>query len=192
MCTRFGKTRFGKACGVLVVLATLSALAFAFRPAGAQGGSHLPVTPPDPIGPILLQNGDHAIIGVLLPAVQRMRHDAMLVILDSSGSPIARVSLPAVQNQPYTTAFVDVYMGDGSVRIVRRGGDPAAGALFDGPSDGTLIGLLLPAVQRNGNAVYPTSATMQVMDSSGGTRFALPFRPPNPNLEREKDPGPQQ
>ncbi|MGC8668651.1 MAG: hypothetical protein ACP5VE_11110 [Chthonomonadales bacterium] len=183
MCARVGKFRFGKAFGALGLLSALVALVVAFRPAGAQGDNVPAVQhPPDPCGPIQLQMGDHAIIGVLLPAVQKVREAAMLVILDSSGVPIARTFLPAVQNQPFTPAFVDVYMGDGSVRILKRGGDPASenGTLFQGSSDGALTAVLLPAVQRNRKPVYPTSATIQVMDGAGKTRFALPFFPPTP------------
>ena len=188
-----GKSTLGKVSGAVGILVGLVALAMAFRIADAQGGGGARLYPPDPCGPILLQNGDHAIIGVLLPAVQRVREAARLVILNSSGRPIADTSLPAVQNQPFTTAFVDVYMDmeGGSVRIVKRATpDPTSGGeeLFNGGSDGELIALLLPAVQRNGEVVYPTSATIQGIGSDGATRFVLPFKPPNPS----KNPGPPQ
>jgi len=180
-----GKSTLGKVSGAVGILVGLVALAMAFRIADAQGGGGARLHPPDPCGPILLQNGDHAIIGVLLPAVQRVREAARLVILNSSGTPIVETFLPVVQDQPFTTAFVDVYMGARSVNIEDR----ASGSRVRdvGLSDGELIALLLPAVQRNGEAVYPTSATIQVMDgTTGATRFVLPFKPPNPSI----DPGP--
>jgi hypothetical protein len=101
-----------KECGAVGFLVGLVALAMALRIADAQAGAGVNLRPPSPsCGPILLQRGDHGIIGVLLPAVQRVREDARLVILNGSGMSIVETFLPALQDQPFTTAFVDVYMG---------------------------------------------------------------------------------
>jgi hypothetical protein len=126
------------------------------------------------IGPIqLTQGGDSALIGMLLPAVQKVRSPAQMLFLDSKGGIVANALLPAVQKDPAAAAspFFDARFeagfADGSVRIVQkvRGGDDVV--IGQGGQDGILIGLLLPAVQTNGAPAGLVGGTLRL----GGAHY---------------------
>lgn len=114
------------------------------------------------VGPFQLSSEESgAEIGLLLPAVQRVREAARMVFLDSAGNILSSTALPAVRSPFYDATFAAVW-GDGSVRIfqkVRGGEDVLVG---EGAPDGVLIGLLLPAVQLNGVSAGLVGGTLRL------------------------------
>ena len=144
-------------------------------------------------GPLRMQDGEHVTFGFLVPAVQRVRSDAQFELLDGKGGTIFTFTPKA--GGP---SFVDVTFRanptgqpGGSVFEVTHGiGNPD---FVPAGTEGILIGLLVPAVQRNGQTVDPTAASMQTFDVNGGTKThtALAwFFPPGPPSNRAQPPGP--
>ena len=155
---------------------TIAAWGLYPRPASGQGGTPTP----DQIfsaGPFMLQDGERALIGLLMPGVNRARAEAQFFILDSSGRRVfPETNNPATISGtgPRWTAFFDITYRikdstgilPGSFEIRNADGEIIGTA----PSaDGILIGLLVPAVQRNGMTAPPLATSMQSFDAKGGT-----------------------
>ncbi len=114
-----------------------------------------------------MANGERALIGLLLPAVQRAALPYRIELVSSDGSTLADIALPQPPvGAARQTAFYDVFFADGSVRVLEH----ASGRqVFTGDlADGMIIVVCLPAVQLNGNVVAPTAGSVQLMDPAGG------------------------
>ena len=144
----------------LAALAVIGNAGFPAASAKAQNGGDVRVAF-KAAGPISMSNGESALIGLLLPAVQR--GDAQpfrLQLIDGSGKPFVEVLLPAVQRS--RVAMFEVFFADGSVRVVDKSTNEIVGS---GKSDGSLIGLLLPAVRPNGNQLGPIAGSIQLFNA---------------------------
>jgi hypothetical protein len=138
------------------------------RPASAQGGTPMP----DQVfstGPFMLQDGERVLIGLLMPGVDRARAEAQFFILDSSG----RRVFPETNNDPSIsgigprwTAFFDITYLRKKITIQTDTGEILINARSD---DGILIGVLVPAIQRNGMTAPPLAMSMQSFNAKGGT-----------------------
>ena len=144
----------------------------------AQGN----MTMPDRVystGPFQLHNGEHVLIGLLLPAVQKVRESPTFSLLDSSGKELFMVKLgPQAGTNPngsFFSSFFDITYrtggANGGMFEIRGKGTPGGGDISeDVPSaEGILIGLLLPAVQLNGKTASPLGTSMQSFNANGGT-----------------------
>jgi len=126
--------------------------------AGTGGPSFIgPFTcPSDPSSPAGLEG---VLIGMLLPAVQKVRAPHRFLLWNSTGKLIGDIRMipPDDANRWFGVHF-DIVMGDGSVRVMQRGG----GLVAEGSSpDGILIGLLLPAVLQGNQAVGMLGGSLQ-------------------------------
>lgn len=143
-------------------------------------GSLLPLTAaaqiapgtPDKVfssGPFRMHDGEKLTFGMLLPAVQKARANAHFVLTNGDGATI--FTYPP---DPGRAAFIDVTyhakpVGDQrgpSFEITHGIGNPD---FVPAGTDGILIGLLLPAIDRAGQTVGPITASMQSFNASGAT-----------------------
>ncbi len=155
---RVRATLFAIGWAALVLVASAPCTTTAAR---AQAGANAPSTQAVlSAGPILLNDGESALIGLLLPAVQKLQRDAHLVLFNGDGKVLADVP---------------VAMGDGSVKpasfrvtftrgVFRIVGPDLKEMSVSG--DGNLSAVLLPAVQR-GALVLPVSSSVQILDRDG-------------------------
>jgi hypothetical protein len=144
------------------------------RPAFAQNNaakSH----PMYSTGPFQLHDGERALIGLLLPAVQRAKAPARFLLLNGQGKALfgKTPGPPQNSNVPIFGSFFDItYRAagpnnpDGIFECREAANDPP---IIVPSEDGILIGLLLPAVQRNGKASSPLATSMQSFDVDGHT-----------------------
>jgi hypothetical protein len=173
---RFLRTRYTLAALIAAFIA-LVALGLAPRAAIAQ----MAPGPPDKTltsGPFQMRDGERVTFGMLVPAVRNARSGAQFAILDSAG--IQLVSYPP---DPGRTFFVSIAYHASpaggqrgpSFEISHGIGNPDLRNGIGNPdfvpagADGVLIGMLLPAVQRNGQSAAPAFASMQSFNASGGT-----------------------
>lgn len=157
-----------------IAVAATAVGAYRSLPAGAQADAGANRHPPNPCGPVQLTSGENAQVSLLLPAVQRQKAPFVFVLLDRDGKPIGSAELPAVQNQAIGGANLLVGFNGQEVRVVLEG---SRSVLFQGPSDGLVTGLLLPAVQHNGARVGPIAGTLQQFLGDGSVRVVVPFLP---------------
>jgi hypothetical protein len=149
------------------------------RAASAQGNPPLP----DRVystGPFQLHDGERVLVGLLLPAVQRAKAPASFLLLNGQGMRLWVVT-PGPPNSNPNASFFDSFFDityraagpnnpNGGAFEIRGKGVPGGGDIVTVPSeDGILIGLLLPAVQRNGKASSPLATSMQSFDATGRT-----------------------
>jgi prepilin-type processing-associated H-X9-DG protein len=96
------------------------------------------------VGPALLQLGTHSLIGLLLPAVQKVREPFRLQITDGTSNTIMVAEImPGERGQ--RSSFFDVFVSDDVWTIKKDGVEQK---LLAAPKNNVLIGLLLPAVQK--------------------------------------------
>jgi len=114
-------------------------------------------------GPLQLQDGERALIGLLLPAVKKARVPFRLVLSDAQGhSAELKLDPPASGN--LLISFALTYVG-GSLQLVEpKTGAPLGLAV---PGDGMFTALLLPAVQKGGKTVGGLAASIQLFGGDG-------------------------
>jgi hypothetical protein len=134
-----------------------------------RGGHHF-------AGPLQLTSGQTARIGLLLPAVQRIREPARYLLVNSQAAVIAEAQV-STEGKPESmvATWLEQTVENGSATLSRR--LPAGGSEVLGGGacpDGILIGLLLPAVQRPrvpvpliGGGVIAPDTTIGFTDTSG-------------------------
>ncbi len=149
--------------------------AFAPKQAAAQ------TAPSDPTrifssGFITLGEGETAGIGLLLPAVQKVRSAAHMTFRGPNGRLLFSTPLagPSTNSNSFFDVFFDVTYHrapSANVGVLVFKDGKTGEVLMEAPSpDGILIGLLVPAVQRNSNtAVPPAGASVQLFNATGGT-----------------------
>ncbi len=148
------------AAALLAIVSASIVLPSAAKAQGGPNGSQEFKT----AGPISLNNNEGILIGLLLPAVQRrVALPYRLELFDASGKML--VEIPITPEQSRKASFFDVFYGDGSVRVMDRKSTTGK-PLYEGRSDGILIGLLLPAVQRNGESIGAIAGSFQLMNAN--------------------------
>jgi hypothetical protein len=149
---------------VLAVIAVLAYSAFPSPPAHAQAGDNQTQILKS-AGPIQINNNGEAIlIGLLLPAVQRVELPYHLQLFNSAGRRLVDIPVAALGDGSVRTAFFDVFFTNGSILVM----DHATGKVLaeEQRSDGIFSAVLLPAVQRGGHRVGAISASIQILDAN--------------------------
>ncbi len=114
-------------------------------------------------GPIQLQNGERALIGLLLPAVQKVKTPFRLMLSDDQGHTAELKLDPPAKSSEFLT--LELLYSSGALQLVDpKTGQPLSIAV---PGDGVFAVQLLPAVQKGGNAVGGISASLQLFDANG-------------------------
>jgi len=121
-------------------------------------------------GPFRLQDQESLGYGLLLPAVQKAREAARFVLTDGQGKTLYSFEPPAGATMLNVKFHAKSPTGSPAVEIIANDAGPNSVPIIV-PIDptGILIGLLLPAVQRNGNVASPIAASMQSFNVNGGT-----------------------
>ena len=121
-------------------------------------------------GPFKLQDQESLGFGMLLPAVQRVREAASFVLISGNGKTLYSFEPPAGATMVNVKFHAKSPAGTPAVEILIGNAGPNSIPIIV-PVDpaGILIGLLLPAVQRNGNVASPIAASMQSFNANGGT-----------------------
>jgi hypothetical protein len=113
-------------------------------------------------GPIQLANGERALIGLLLPAVQNLKTPFRLTLWNNQGTAFIELPLRPPTTGRVFPAFFDVLFGDGSVRVFRHG--DTTHVLFTGRlPEGHFAAVLLPAVQSNGDGLGALASSIQLI-----------------------------
>ncbi len=113
-------------------------------------------------GPIQLGNGERALIGLLLPAVQNIKTPFRLTLWNNEGRAFFEIPLRPTGTGSVFPAFFDVFFADGTVRVFRHG--DTTRALFTGRlPEGLFAAVLLPAVQNNGDGLGALAGSIQVI-----------------------------
>lgn len=103
------------------------------------------------VGPFPLDQEGYTEMSLLLPAVQKVRQPARLLILNGLGAAIAQVELPTEGATAPVPVLMRLFWEGNVVKVQQLFGDGSVKEVGAGTSpNGMLIGLLLPAVQRNG------------------------------------------
>ncbi len=155
--------------------ALLAACALAWLPAPAAAAP--PAGTPDVYGagPIRLQDGEKILIGLLLPAVQKVRANAQLVLTDAQGKTIFSAVPDTGKPTYYDITFHAKPVGGANGASIEVAHGSAPPVVISVDPAGILIGLLLPAVQKSGATVAPMSASMQAFNANGATMAFSPL-----------------
>jgi hypothetical protein len=163
---------------MLKLPALLLATSLAFAPLALRAqsvdaitGNTIPV-PPLSSGPFQMADGERVTFGFLVPAVQRARANAQFSIMDSTGTRVFTFVPDAGKPVTLTLTFHGKAAGNQAGASFEINGGTINGGVSQfvpAGTDGILIGLLLPAVQRNGQLVAPLATSMQSFNVNGGT-----------------------
>lgn len=135
--------------------------------AQAQDGDHDPIVLKT-AGPISINSNDNegVLIGLLLPAVRNEASPFRLQLIDGTGTTL--YDIPIAAKTKRIDSFFDVFyqkseLGDGSVHVIDKATGQEIGK--GKKTDGILIALLLPAVQRNGERIGAIAGSVQIMSN---------------------------
>ena len=165
---------------VLAVIITAGTIISVSRNASAQDGGNDAVPAVQSAGPVTVDENHSYLIGLLLPAVKRVREAAIHeFFVDGKLVATARI-LPKTNTTSiafFHIAYQQSALGDGSVRLViqQRGEDNPiyVSGQVKGPSQVT--GVLLPAVQGNGARIGVDSGSAQIIGPEGNLIGILPY-----------------
>jgi hypothetical protein len=121
------------------------------------------------VGPFTSPAGVSSLIGLLLPAVQGNFSPHQLLFLNSSGKEVGRAGIIGPDNKGGAfSSFFDIFVADDYLTINQRTADGSVKTITAPTTDGILIGLLLPAVQRNGARIGMLGGSLQTPGATVG------------------------